>query len=335
MSGPAPSTSPGSSASPSAVDEAVRSRAARTQRLAELRDRLIAGIAAVVPDVVLSGDPGQSLVDGGPSRLPGNAHLRFPGCEGDSLLMLLDAQRHRVLHRLRVHGRGAQPVARAAGHGHRGGRRPRRAAVLARPHADRGRRARGDRGHRAGGRAGSRAAALAGDEAALMARVVAAMSGGVDSAVAAALAVDAGHDVVGVHLALSRIAGHAAHRLPRVLHRRGRVRRPPGLRPARHSLLRLGFQRGVRRGRGGRLPRGVRGGPHPEPVPAVQREDQVRRPAGPRRRAGVRRGGHRPSRPARRRGAVPVGGRGQGPVVRAGRADAGAVGAQPVPARRA
>jgi len=35
-------------------------------------------------------------------------------------------------------------------------------------------------------------------------RVVAAMSGGVDSAVAAARAVDAGHEVVGIHLALSR-----------------------------------------------------------------------------------------------------------------------------------
>jgi tRNA-specific 2-thiouridylase len=35
-------------------------------------------------------------------------------------------------------------------------------------------------------------------------KVLAAMSGGVDSAVAAARAVDAGHDVVGVHLALSR-----------------------------------------------------------------------------------------------------------------------------------
>jgi tRNA-specific 2-thiouridylase len=35
-------------------------------------------------------------------------------------------------------------------------------------------------------------------------RLLAAMSGGVDSAVAAALAVDAGHDVTGVHLALSR-----------------------------------------------------------------------------------------------------------------------------------
>ena len=35
-------------------------------------------------------------------------------------------------------------------------------------------------------------------------KVLAAMSGGVDSAVAAARAVDAGHEVVGVHLALSR-----------------------------------------------------------------------------------------------------------------------------------
>ena len=40
-----------------------------------------------------------------------------------------------------------------------------------------------------------------------MARVIAAMSGGVDSSVAAALAVDAGHEVVGVHLALARTPG--------------------------------------------------------------------------------------------------------------------------------
>ncbi|MCC7127473.1 MAG: tRNA 2-thiouridine(34) synthase MnmA [Microbacteriaceae bacterium] len=38
-------------------------------------------------------------------------------------------------------------------------------------------------------------------------KVIAAMSGGVDSAVAAARAVDAGHEVVGVHLALSRMPG--------------------------------------------------------------------------------------------------------------------------------
>src|SRR3954454_24662414 len=41
-------------------------------------------------------------------------------------------------------------------------------------------------------------------------RVLAAMSGGVDSAVAAARAVDAGHDVTGVHLALS--PSPASHR---------------------------------------------------------------------------------------------------------------------------
>ena len=56
-------------------------------------------------------------------------------------------------------------------------------------------------------------------------KVVAALSGGVDSAVAAARAVDAGHDVVGVHLALSRIARDAPQRVARLLHARGRARR--------------------------------------------------------------------------------------------------------------
>ena len=41
-------------------------------------------------------------------------------------------------------------------------------------------------------------------------KVLAAMSGGVDSSVAAARMVDAGHEVVGVHLALSHAPGHYA-----------------------------------------------------------------------------------------------------------------------------
>ena len=39
-----------------------------------------------VPDAVLNGPPP------GPDRLPGNAHFSFPGCEGDALLLLLDAR---------------------------------------------------------------------------------------------------------------------------------------------------------------------------------------------------------------------------------------------------
>jgi cysteine desulfurase len=54
----------------------------RQIRLRTLRDRLIAAVRAAIPSAVLRGDP----VD----RLPGNAHFTFPGCEGDSLLFLLD-----------------------------------------------------------------------------------------------------------------------------------------------------------------------------------------------------------------------------------------------------
>ncbi len=75
-----------------AVEDAHLFRAGRAEMLAGLRNDLIAGLLEQFPDVVVAGDPGQSAVDGGPSRLPGNAHVRFPGCEGDSLLMLLDAK---------------------------------------------------------------------------------------------------------------------------------------------------------------------------------------------------------------------------------------------------
>jgi cysteine desulfurase len=67
-----------------AVEAAVAARAEEAARVAALRDELVAGVRALVPEAILSGDP----VD----RLPGNAHFTFPGCEGDSLLMLLDAR---------------------------------------------------------------------------------------------------------------------------------------------------------------------------------------------------------------------------------------------------
>lgn len=75
-----------------AISWAASAQPQSTARLGKLRDDLVAGIMARVPDAVLNGDPGDGVIDGGPSRLPGNAHLTFPNCEGDSLLMLLDAR---------------------------------------------------------------------------------------------------------------------------------------------------------------------------------------------------------------------------------------------------
>jgi cysteine desulfurase len=69
-----------------AVEIATAHRDDEAKRLAALRDDLIAQVTAAVPDAVLNGPPP------GPGRLPGNAHFSFPGCEGDALLMLLDAK---------------------------------------------------------------------------------------------------------------------------------------------------------------------------------------------------------------------------------------------------
>ena len=68
-----------------AVEIAVARRPELAARLAGLRDDLVGRVRAAVPDAVLNGATGTG-------RLPGNAHFSFPGCEGDSLLLLLDAR---------------------------------------------------------------------------------------------------------------------------------------------------------------------------------------------------------------------------------------------------
>ncbi|MDT0157083.1 cysteine desulfurase family protein [Microbacterium sp. ARD32] len=65
-----------------ALEATEAERRSESQRTAQLRDRLIAGILREVPGAQLLGDP----VD----RLPGNVHMLFPGAVGESLLFLLD-----------------------------------------------------------------------------------------------------------------------------------------------------------------------------------------------------------------------------------------------------
>ncbi|MFE0423682.1 cysteine desulfurase family protein [Streptomyces sp. NPDC058953] len=75
---------------PAIASFAVAGRLAAERReefareVGSLRDQLVRAVLDAVPDAILGGDP--------EDRLPANAHFSFPGCEGDSLLLLLDAQ---------------------------------------------------------------------------------------------------------------------------------------------------------------------------------------------------------------------------------------------------
>lgn len=66
-----------------AAEIAVKNQPHFASHIGALRDELVTGVRAAVPAAVLNGDPVE--------RLPGNAHFSFPGCEGDALLLLLDA----------------------------------------------------------------------------------------------------------------------------------------------------------------------------------------------------------------------------------------------------
>jgi cysteine desulfurase len=63
----------------------ARRRDEHAARLGRLRDDRIGQVRAAVPDAILAARRPES-------RPPGNAHFSFPGCEGDALLMLLDAR---------------------------------------------------------------------------------------------------------------------------------------------------------------------------------------------------------------------------------------------------
>ena len=75
----------GAVAMATAAEVAIDGMETTGTRVALLRDRLVDGVLSSIDDVVLNGATGVQ-------RLPGNAHFTFRGCEGDSLLMLMDAR---------------------------------------------------------------------------------------------------------------------------------------------------------------------------------------------------------------------------------------------------
>ncbi|NAZ77580.1 aminotransferase class V-fold PLP-dependent enzyme, partial [Kineococcus sp. T13] len=79
----------GATATAAALRAAVAGLPQEAQRLAALRDRLLAGLCERVPGTRVRGAaPGPDPLAG---RLPGNAHVTVEGCQGDSLTYLLDA----------------------------------------------------------------------------------------------------------------------------------------------------------------------------------------------------------------------------------------------------
>ena len=203
-----------------------------------------------------------------------------------------------------------------------------------RAHLDGGRRRRGRRGHRPGRRARAPRRPERRTRRPPTMRVLAAMSGGVDSAVAAARAVDAGHDVTGVHLALSS--------------------NPQSFRSGARGCCTLEDARDARRAAD------VIGIPFyvwdlaerfredvvddfvaeyaagRTPNPCLRCNEKIKFAAVLDKALGARfrRRLHRSLRPHRRRPAAPGRRRGQGPVLRARRAHRRPAGARDVPARR-
>lgn len=73
----------GAAAFGAAAEVAAKEVHAKAERLLRLRSRLLEGVRAAVPDVVVNGDLA--------ARVPGNLNVSFPGASGETLLLLLDA----------------------------------------------------------------------------------------------------------------------------------------------------------------------------------------------------------------------------------------------------
>ncbi|MDQ3660699.1 MAG: cysteine desulfurase [Actinomycetota bacterium] len=75
--------SAGAAAFGAAAEVAAKEVHSKAERLLGLRGRLLEGVRAALPDVVVNGD-----LD---ARVPGNLNVSFPGASGETLLLLLDA----------------------------------------------------------------------------------------------------------------------------------------------------------------------------------------------------------------------------------------------------
>ena len=121
----------GAAAFATAAELALAELDAETARLTGLRDRLVRGI--------LSSVEGAELLGSTERRLPGNAHVLFPGASGETLLFLLDQRGIAVSTGSACQAGVARAVPRRARAGADGCRGPPGRPAHARPHLDRGR----------------------------------------------------------------------------------------------------------------------------------------------------------------------------------------------------
>lgn len=70
---------------------AIEEQAEEEQRLSVLRKKLITGVRAIVPQVIING-PSETDHDTDPRVLSNIVSMSFPGCDGDGLVMFLDGK---------------------------------------------------------------------------------------------------------------------------------------------------------------------------------------------------------------------------------------------------